>query len=222
VAVSASSPGFDYGALAAGGLGPSHLQILAAVPRGARVLDVGCASGHLARALVTRRGCSVTGVEADPRAAEAVRSAGLVEAVREQDVEREPLDVRGFDCVVFGDVLEHLRDPAAVLAQARPAVRAVVSVPNIAHWTGRRALVRGRFPREDFGLFDRTHLRFFTRASARDLAAEAGFGIAEERFAEAPLPLQAHLPALGRLAPWAARRRPELFALQFVLTLLPA
>lgn len=215
-----AAAGFDYGALVeCGGLGPSHREILAAVPRGRRVLDVGCASGHLAAALAAERGASVVGVESDPRAAAAARARGI--EVREQDLEREPLDVAGFDCVVLGDVLEHLRDPAAVLAAARPAGLAVVSLPNAAHWTARRELLRGRFPRADFGLFDRTHLHWFTRETAHDLARESGFRVAEERFVAAPLPGQTRLAALGRLAPRAARARPGLFAFQFVLTLVP-
>jgi methionine biosynthesis protein MetW len=209
-----------YGALADRyGLAASHRLIVAAVPPASRVLDVGCASGHLAAALVATRGCAVIGIEADARAAAEARERGI--EVREQDIERTSLEAEGFDCVVFADVLEHLRDPVAVLREARPAGRAIVSVPNIAHWTGRRALLRGRFPREDFGLFDRTHLHFFTRSTARDLAREAGFAVAGERFAAAPIPLQARFPALGCYADRATRWRPEWFALQIVFTLLP-
>jgi len=207
----------SYGALVARhGLAASHRLVLELIPDGARVLDVGCAEGYLAEE-VARRGCTVVGIEPDPRAAGAARARGV--EVRVEDVETAPLRAEGFDVVVFADVLEHLRDPAAVLRQARPAGRAIVSLPNIAHWTGRRALIRGRFPRADFGLFDRTHLRFFTRASARELAAEAGFEVAAERFADAPLPLESHVAALARLRPHALRVRPELFALQVVLDL---
>jgi SAM-dependent methyltransferase len=133
-----------------------------------------------------------------------------------------PLEPASFDVVLCGDVLEHLRDPWDALAflatLLRPGGTAVVSVPNVAHWTGRRALLRGRFPYAAHGLFDRTHLRFFTRASARELVEGAGLRVLRERFAPAPLPLQARLPALRRLECVAARAWPELFALQFVLT----
>jgi SAM-dependent methyltransferase len=165
-------------------------------------------------------------VEADPEAVAAARARGL--EVVEGDLE-DPATIaaagrRGpFAAIVCGDVLEHLRAPERVLAGLAgllaPGGRIVVSLPNIAHWTARRALLRGRFPREDHGLFDRTHLRFFTRATARELAAAAGLEVAAEHPAPAPLPLQARLPALGRLAAPAARARPEFFALQFVLVL---
>jgi methionine biosynthesis protein MetW len=204
-----------YGQL---GLGPSHRAIAGAVPRGARVLDVGCASGHLAALLRDRRGCTVVGIERDSQAAAEARERGI--EVRLADVE-DDLAVEGFDVVVFGDVLEHLRDPAAALRRALGAPLTVVSLPNIAHWTARRALLRGRFPQADHGLFDRTHLRFFTRATAHALARDAGFAVVEERFTGAPLPLESRLPQLRLLREPLVRRAPELLALQVVLSLQP-
>jgi 2-polyprenyl-3-methyl-5-hydroxy-6-metoxy-1,4-benzoquinol methylase len=186
------------------------------------VLDVGCAEGYLARALV-ERGCTVVGMEFDAEAAEVARA--VCERVVAGDVEDPGVraEVEGpFDRVLLGDVLEHLSDPRAVLVWAAELLsehgRAVVSLPNVAHWTGRRALLRGRFPREDHGLFDRTHLQFFTRATAHDLVQSAGLVVEHEAFASAPLPLESRVPALGRLTPRLVARRPELFALQVVLT----
>lgn len=204
------------------GLAPSHALLLDGVPAGARVLDVGCAEGYLARAL-HERGCEVVGVEAD--AAAAAHARRWCGEVVEGDVEAPDVRARvdgRFDRVLFGDVLEHLRDPAAVLGWARDVLaadgRVIASLPNIGHWTARRRLARGEFPQEDHGLFDRTHLRFFTRATARELLEDAGLRVVAEAFAPAPLPLESRLPALGRLQPALVKRRPELFALQVVLT----
>ena len=209
-----------YGALVeAYGLSEAHRHVLDLVPPGRRVLDVGCAEGYLGVELA-QRGCEVVGVEPDARAAAVARERGI--SVLEFDVEEVALDASAFDVVLFVDVLEHLREPEPVLRQALAAGRAIVSIPNIAHWTGRRELLAGRFPRADHGLFDRTHLRWFTRAGAHALARDAGFRVVEERFAGAPLPLEGRLPALGRLRPAAVRARPELFALQVVLSLEPA
>jgi methionine biosynthesis protein MetW len=202
------------------GLSPAHRLLLDAVPAGARVLDVGCATGYLAAEL-TRRGCRVTGVDADPAAAE--RARAHCENVVVGDVEGAPTRtalaaLAPFDAILCGDVLEHLRDPWSALRELGTlGSRVVLSVPNVAHWTGRRALLRGRFPYAEHGLFDRTHLRFFTRASARELAEGAGLRVVEERFASAPVPLQARVPALRALERLAVRARPELFALQVVL-----
>jgi SAM-dependent methyltransferase len=221
-----------YAALVAEhGLSESHRAVLAEIPDGARVLDVGCATGYLAAEL-TRRGCTVDGVEFDPVAAEQARAPGRCREVVVGDLEspltREAVTALGRpDVVVCADVLEHLRDPWAVLAWLRTLLdpadgRAVISVPNIGHWTARRALVAGRFDYADFGLFDATHLRFFTRASATELARRAGFAVRAERWAGAPLPLESRVPALRRVRDRCVRRCPEAFALQFVLALSPA
>ncbi|MBA2346891.1 MAG: class I SAM-dependent methyltransferase [Solirubrobacterales bacterium] len=201
------------------GLSPAHALLLAAVPDGSRVLDVGCATGYLGGILL-ERGCAVSGVEADVEAA-----AQAPFPVQVGDLADTALRAglgRPFDAILCGDVLEHLSDPAATLGWLAGLLSAegvvVVSVPNVAHWTGRRALIRGRFPQEDHGLFDRTHLRWFTRSSARALVESTGLTVVAEDFTPAPLPLQARIPALARLETRALRARPELFALQVVLT----
>jgi methionine biosynthesis protein MetW len=201
------------------GLSQAHRLVLDAVPAGARVLDVGCAGGHLAAELA-QRGCEVLGVELDGSAA---RARGV--EVLEGSIDDPALRARvpgGLDAILCADVLEHLPRPEDTLAflagRLRGGGRAIVSLPNAGHWTMRRALLRGGFPQEDFGLFDRTHLRWFTRASARALVEGAGLTVAGESFTEAPLPLEAHVALPGGLRALAVRRRPELFALQVVLT----
>jgi SAM-dependent methyltransferase len=90
-----------------------------------------------------------------------------------------------FDVVVFGDVLEHLRDPLTVLRQARPLLRpggyVVISTPNIAHGDVRLALLAGRFNYTKVGILDDTHLRFFTRDSLVQFLHDSGFVLAELR-----------------------------------------
>jgi 2-polyprenyl-3-methyl-5-hydroxy-6-metoxy-1,4-benzoquinol methylase len=208
------------GLVAAHGLSASHRLVLDEVPDGARVLDVGCATGYLAAEL-SRRSCVVDGIEFDPVAAQEARAhcrevtVGDLEAPFTHAAVEAMLAGTRPDVIICADVLEHLRDPWTILAWLRtllaPGGRAVISVPNIAHWTTRRALLHGRFDYTNYGLLDRTHLRFFTRASAAELAHRAGFAVRAERLAGAPLPLESRVPALGRV--------PELLALQFVLVL---
>ncbi len=158
---------------------PHTLAVLSIHP-GATVLDVGCGRGIVADAL-SARGCRVWGVEIDPRAANIARQH-CVDVV-EADV--ETLDFPGafpgtsFDAVLFLDVLEHLRDPAASLANAvsalAPGGQVFLSIPNVAHGALRLELLSGKFRYRESGLLDRGHLRFFDAAAVDELVEKAGF-----------------------------------------------
>lgn len=146
------------------------------------VLDVGCSNGALGLSLkVAQPGRRVSGIEFDPAFAHEAQ-AHLDQVVR-ADLDAmdwdEALGGQRFDCIVFADVLEHLADPKRCLEPActhlRPGGTVVVSVPNIRHLSALWALfVVGRFPRRDRGLFDRTHLRWFTIGDLHALLADAG------------------------------------------------
>jgi 2-polyprenyl-3-methyl-5-hydroxy-6-metoxy-1,4-benzoquinol methylase len=196
-----------------------------ALPAGLRLLDLGAAGGHLGRA-VRDRCVYLAGVEPDPnlpascregyddwRAADAL-SAGSWEAP--------------FDAVVCADVLEHLPRPEELLSRIhawlKPGGTLLVSIPNVANVTVRAGLLVGRFPYADRGILDRTHLRFYTRRSARELLSSAGFRVLE--VAATAMPYELAIPALGwpplagptrALASTSARVWPTLFGYQFVL-----
>jgi len=166
--------------------GTSHAQIVDLVGYNKRVLDVGCSSGYLAAVLKTR-GCVLHGVEMDPSAA--AEGEQYFERVVVGDLESTDLRAEfsglEFDVVVFGDVLEHLRDPLPPLQQSRELLArggsVVISVPNIAHGAIRLALLRGDFTYRELGLLDRTHLRFFTRDTLEDLMRQAGLVMVDTR-----------------------------------------
>jgi SAM-dependent methyltransferase len=151
------------------------------VPAGARrVLDLGCASGALGAAL-RARGARVVGVERD--AAYAARARERLDEVVEADLETlDPAALGMFDVLVAGDVLEHLVDPWSVLARFAAAVEpggtVIVSLPNVRHWESIFAIaLQGRFPRRNEGVFDRTHLRWFTLHDAWSLVDGAGLRV---------------------------------------------
>ena len=95
------------------------------------------------------------------------------------------LDEESFDVVLFGDVLEHLKDSLQTLKRLKTFLRAegyvVASIPNVAHGSVRLSLMQGRFQYRSLGLLDDTHLRFFTRESVEQLFKDAGFLITELR-----------------------------------------
>jgi 2-polyprenyl-3-methyl-5-hydroxy-6-metoxy-1,4-benzoquinol methylase len=164
----------------------THSFQLELVGRNKDVLELGCAAGHMTRALAAQ-GCRVVAVDRD---ADAVRYAEeFAERVLVLDIsDPRSLDELGdgrFDVILAGDVLEHLPDPLSVLRRCKSILRAdgalVLSVPNVAHVDLKLALLHGRWWYRDVGLLDRTHLRFYTRRSLLELLLTAGFVPAEMR-----------------------------------------
>ncbi len=159
-------------------------EVAALVPPDARrILDLGCASGALGAALKERGAIEVVGVEREPDYARdaAARLDHVVAADLEALAADQPaLEALGrFDCLVAADVLEHLVDPWTVLHRFAELLdagaSAVVSLPNVRHWETFWQLGRhGTWPRRNEGIFDRTHLRWFTLADAHALLVGAG------------------------------------------------
>jgi SAM-dependent methyltransferase len=161
------------------------------VPRHAvAVLDVGCGFGRLGAALKRRGVARVVGVELSPVAADAARD--LLDEVVVGDVEAVelPFPEASFDCVVYGDILEHLVDPWRVLRRHRGLLRrdgvALLSIPNVGYWRVLVGLARGRFRYEAAGTLDRTHLRFFTLEGIEELCGQAGLRIERVHTSIAP------------------------------------
>lgn len=153
-----------------------------------RVLDLGAGPGSIARALVADKGCRVTAVDVDADCVEILRSF-CERAVR--------VDLNGadwlsevpsgpYDAVVIADVLEHLYDPWAVLDSAKtllaPEGALIVSLPHSAHACLIACLLKGTFRYGEWGLLDRTHIRFFGMNNIQDLFAGAGLSVMDAAF----------------------------------------
>jgi SAM-dependent methyltransferase len=157
-------------------------ELRARVPlTAARVLDVGCGAGGLGAALKAERpGLHVVGLEGFPEAAADARRR--LDEVLELDLDSTaglPHPAGFFDAMIFGDVLEHLRDPArllrALLPHLAPDGVLVCSIPNVKHWSVvHPLLVHDRWTYEDAGLLDRTHVHFFTLEEVGVLLDELG------------------------------------------------
>ena len=144
------------------------------------ILEVGCSSGYLGATLVAR-GHRVTGVEPDAASVEA--AARVLSDTWHGDLGTflaAHRDAR-FDVLVFGDVLEHMADPADALREAarhlRMDGRVVMSLPNVAHAAIRAMLLQGRFDYASHGILDATHLRFFSHEGVARLCADCGLAI---------------------------------------------
>ncbi|HEY2042996.1 MAG TPA: methyltransferase domain-containing protein [Jatrophihabitans sp.] len=172
--------------------GTSHSLMIELVGSNKRVLDIGCDTGYLGEEL-SAFGNRVSGVEIDPVTAE--EAAKHLERVVVADLEGDnPLsrfEAGSFDVVIFGDVLEHLRDPLPTLRAARPLLAPggsiIISTPNVAHGDIRLGLLKGQFRYTKTGILDETHTRFFTRDSLVDFLRDGGFVLADLRRTHAPL-----------------------------------
>ncbi|HEX8206632.1 MAG TPA: methyltransferase domain-containing protein, partial [Solirubrobacteraceae bacterium] len=164
-----------------GDFAAAHQLALRRVGRERRVLELGCATGDVTRAL-RAQGCTVVAIEGDPAAAERARDGAERVIVADLDgFDAGELGDDRFDAVLAGDVLEHLRDPGRLLRTLHPHLRAggflVASIPNVAHASVRFDLLRGRFDRTPTGILDETHLQFYTRESAVALVEDAGYAV---------------------------------------------
>ena len=196
------------------------------------VLDLGFGAGLLARRI--RPACRyLAGVELDPEAAKEGApffdepvTGDLLEGI--SGPWKEP-----FDVIVAGDVLEHLPRPEVLLDSLKPLLKPegvlLLSLPNVANVTVRLGLLIGRFRYAPRGILDRTHLRFFSRATGRALLEESGYRVLS--IEATAMPLELALPALSRpplagvvraAALAAARLWPTLFGYQFVYEARPS
>jgi O-antigen biosynthesis protein len=175
-------PSFDALTLEALEDNSSLKKTLHFVGKNKRVVDFGCATGYLAQ-LLKFNGCAVTGVDYNREAAQEAEQHCQEVLVADLDFisVTEIFPDQKFDVAIFGDVLEHLRNPWKVLEDTKnilePGGYVVASIPNIAHGAIRLALLQGQFEYTQFGILDNTHLRFFTKKTIEDLFETTGYSI---------------------------------------------
>jgi len=159
--------------------------LLNVIPSGlGSVIEVGCGSGALAREYKKLNPyCEFTGIELVEEYAAVAK--GSCDYIYSLDIEAQDdyfwYSVRNQQCWIFSDVLEHLFDPWKILLNIHKTLPkdgyVAVSVPNIQHWSVQLSILKGVFDYQDSGLFDRTHIRWFTRDSLVKSFLQSGFKI---------------------------------------------
>lgn len=167
----------------------AHGKVLSAIEPGSMVLEMGCASGYMTRFMAERLGCKVTVVEVDRESfSNAMKYAddGLCRDIDAGEWFHElSYWMTGpetfFDCVLFADVLEHLKDPLNALLLAgnllKPHGKAIVSIPNICHNDIILKMLEDRFEYTRYGLLDDGHLRFWGGSNVSEFFKRCGFEI---------------------------------------------
>ena len=160
-------------------------DLLSMLPRDSkRLIEVGCSSGALAREYkIINSNCVYTGVEIEFEYAKLAER--YCDAVLNLDIEAADdkfyQSRNGEDCWIFGDTLEHLRDPWLILSKIRSVIPTngcvIACIPNAQNWSIQAVLNAGDFRYEDSGLLDRTHLRWFTRKTIMEMFMSTGFQV---------------------------------------------
>lgn len=173
-----------------------------------RVLEVGCGPGSITKILAREGKCQVTGLEQDLEAIE--KATPYCEAIMQADLNgvewMRLLDgVEQFDVVVAADVLEHLYDPWTTLRDMSsfisPDGYLVISLPHVGHSAVVSCLINGDFEYRDWGLLDRTHIRFFGLKNIEDLFGEADLKIIEARYVITPPEFTEFASSWSKLSP---------------------
>lgn len=163
------------------------------IPANSRVLEIGCATGYMSEYLIREKGCRVIGVEPVREQAEAAIARGMAvhtgnidDPEIQSDLDKEVTRQGAFDVLFMSQVIEHIVDPEAILQRMKgwlaPNGILVISTCNIAHWQCRFRLLVGKWEYETYGVFDRTHLRFFTINSFQKMLTRCGYDIIEFGF----------------------------------------
>ena len=139
------------------------------------ILDVGCGVGYIGKKLKELQKCIVDGIEFDTESAKiASRTYDNVMIMQvgnpaDQEFQKFLKSKRRYDCIICGDIIEHLVNPAYVLSVLAKKLNAegkiVVSIPNLAHIDVIAGLIDGKFNYATCGILDSTHLRFWTESS---------------------------------------------------------
>ena len=177
-------------------------KILELVPTTAKkILDLGCGTGNLGKALKKRQPCSVYGVELNKEAAKIAEKN--LDAVQIDNLNRfDPtFSTVKYDCLIFADILEHLVSPWVVLKKFSSVLTdggtIIASLPNVAHPLILENLKRGVFRYEPAGILDITHLRFFTKTTIFQMFTQCGLKITGFRpWPSAENPTQYHITAV--------------------------
>lgn len=183
-------------------------NVVRMVGRDKRVLEIGCGPGSITKILAHQGGCQVTGLELDPEAIKIVRPycVQVIQADLNSSEWPSLLDgAKRFDVVVAADVLEHLYDPWMALQRMVPLINSrgylVISLPHVGHAAVMACLFNGDFEYRDWGLLDRTHIRFFGLKNIEDLFSQANLKIIEVRYVTKPPEETEFTAGWARLSP---------------------
>jgi methionine biosynthesis protein MetW len=176
-------------------------DVLSLIPSGAEnILDIGCGSGSLARRLVSNE-CTVDGItisEDELEVASSFLRYGYL-----HDLEKglpEEILVNKYNYIICSHILEHVAFPQKLLSDMQKVLakegQVIVAIPNLFHYRSRWELLKGRFPYSEQGIWDYTHVRWYSFVSANELLSR--FFVVQKSWVTGQLPFNR---LFGRIFP---------------------
>ncbi len=198
---------------------PSYIversDILSLIPQGVKtVLDVGCSNGTFGQSVKKRfESVKIIGLEANSKMVEIAKEK--LDEVRQVNLNEVNLSGlfsdQKFDCIVMGDILEHLVNPWKLVKQASSLLTEngviITSLPNVRHFSTILSLTfKGGLPYRERGIHDKSHLRFFTRKNILEMFEEAGLKVVKEKRNKRLIEGGSRLNILARYMDWPGLR----------------
>lgn len=197
-------------------------QSAALIPEGARVLEIGCATGFLGKYLIKKKQCEVIGIELGKE--EAHIASKVLKKVIQGDIDDKQTisqikKLGKFDVVYASALIEHLKDPWSSLKIWRQFLKSngslIVTTSNITHWSMRLKMIQGDFTYQEYGILDNTHLRFFNTKTFQKLVEDSGYSVSH--FAIDPVG-----GGYPRISRFLSRYFPNTFAYQMLIQAKPS
>lgn len=129
---------------------------------GSKVLDLGCGDGYLAELIEKKKSCDVTCLDISEVALKKAKARNL-KVILSSLEDPLPFNDNSFDYVIATEALEHISAAEKVLSEMARISKGylLVSMPNIAFWKHRLALLGGRFPKQ-WVIHPMEHLRYWS------------------------------------------------------------
>jgi 2-polyprenyl-3-methyl-5-hydroxy-6-metoxy-1,4-benzoquinol methylase len=206
-------------------------QIIKMSPSNQNILDIGCFSGELLNRVKINQKVSNSYFGADlenylSKEFSFIKFCSL--DFNDKNLNKV-FENQKFDIVILGDILEHLVNPWSALNNIEQIIqdssRILISIPNSGHWYFRLKILFGKIEYTNNGLFDKTHLRFFTKKSSKELIKDSKFEIIELNYSSLPWENLFKDGFGSRILSIFERLlillRPQLFAYQFIFLVKP-
>lgn len=158
-------------------------EMLKYLPQTAKkIIDIGCGNGAFAAIVKEKNQAEVWGIELMEEEAKIAESVLDKVYIGPCEDFIQTLPNNYFDVIYFNDVLEHLVDPYSVLDNLKCKLTKngviISSIPNVRHYRTFAKVVFGKdWKYDEYGIMDKTHLRFFTGKSIKRMYLDLGFKI---------------------------------------------